>query len=362
MVESKSMKVHRERLVLFSAGAVVAAAAFILVLLGNPGNMGFCIACFLRDIAGSLGLHSSATTQYLRPEIPGLVLGAFIVALARGEFRPTSGSSPVIRFIIAACVSIGALVFLGCPLRMVLRLAAGDLNALFGLVGFVIGIGLGCIALNFGFSLGRTKECSAIEGTSAPLLSVFLLILAFTAPSFLKASTEGPGSMHAPIFASLLMGLVVGALAQRSRLCFAGGVRDIFLMRDTTLITGFASVFAVALVLNLVSGNFRLGFEGQSVAHTDWLWNILAMVVVGFGSVLLGGCPLRQLILAGEGSGDSTAAVLGLVIGGALAHNFGLASSTAGATGAGKVATVLIIVFFALLSVTVVVANRRKEA
>ena len=276
MVESKSMKVHRERLVLFSAGAVVAAAAFILVLLGNPGNMGFCIACFLRDIAGSLGLHSSATTQYLRPEIPGLVLGAFIVALARGEFRPTSGSAPVIRFIIAACVSIGALVFLGCPLRMVLRLAAGDLNALFGLVGFVIGIGLGCIALNFGFSLGRTKECSAIEGTSAPLLSVFLLILAFTAPSFLKASTEGPGSMHAPIFASLLMGLVVGALAQRSRLCFAGGVRDIFLMRDTTLITGFASVFAVALVLNLVSGNFRLGFEGQSVAHTDWLWNILA--------------------------------------------------------------------------------------
>ena len=339
----------------------VSASAFVLVALGNPGNMGFCIACFLRDISGSLGLHSSANTMYMRPEILGLVLGAFIISVLRGEFKARSGSAPFIRFLIGICVAIGSLVFLGCPLRMVLRLGAGDLNAFFGLLGFVAGIALGCIALNFGFSLGRTREAGRIEGTGLSLVSVILLLILLACPSLLRFSTEGPGSMHAPIAASLLMGLLVGALAQRSRLCFAGGFRDIFLMRDTTLATGFVAVFLASLVLNLAGGSFSLGFEGQSVAHTDWLWNTLGMLVVGFGSVLLGGCPLRQLILAGEGNSDSALTVLGLVVGGAMAHNFGLASSTSGASAGGKVATVVIIVFLVLLSATVIIANRRAE-
>ena len=37
------------------------------------------------------------------------------------------------------------------------------------------------------------------------------------------------------------------------------------------------------------------------------------MALVGWGSVLLGGCPLRQLILAGEGNGDSAVTVLGMI-------------------------------------------------
>ena len=38
------------------AGVVVGAAALILTAAGNPKNMGFCIACFERDIAGALGI------------------------------------------------------------------------------------------------------------------------------------------------------------------------------------------------------------------------------------------------------------------------------------------------------------------
>ena len=37
------------------------------------------------------------------------------------------------RFIIGFFVMTGALVFLGCPLRMILRLAAGDFNAILAL-------------------------------------------------------------------------------------------------------------------------------------------------------------------------------------------------------------------------------------
>lgn len=63
------------------AGAAVGLAALILTALGNPTNMGFCIACFLRDISGAVGLHSAAKVQYVRPEIIGLVLGAFLMSV-----------------------------------------------------------------------------------------------------------------------------------------------------------------------------------------------------------------------------------------------------------------------------------------
>ena len=110
-------------------GVVVGLAALILTAAGNPKNMGFCIACFLRDIAGALGMHSSANVQYIRPEIIGIVLGAAIAAAATREFRAKAGSSPACRFVLGLFVMIGALVFLGCPLRMVIRLGGGDLPA-----------------------------------------------------------------------------------------------------------------------------------------------------------------------------------------------------------------------------------------
>ena len=33
-------------------GVAVGVLAPVLVALGNPGNMGICVACFTRDIAG----------------------------------------------------------------------------------------------------------------------------------------------------------------------------------------------------------------------------------------------------------------------------------------------------------------------
>ena len=55
-------------------GLVIGIAALVLGAHGNPGNMGFCIACFLRDTAGALGLHGAEVVQYFRPEIVGILL------------------------------------------------------------------------------------------------------------------------------------------------------------------------------------------------------------------------------------------------------------------------------------------------
>ena len=81
------------------------------------------------------------------------------------------------------------------------------------------------------------------------------------------------------------------------------------------------------------------------------------MVLTGFGSVLLGGCPLRQLILAGSGNGDSGIAVLGMTVGAAFCHNFGLASSADGPTANGKIAVIICLVVVAIIGL----ANIQKQ-
>lgn len=343
------MNVKRERIQIVIAGLIIGVIASLLVFFGNPSNMGFCIACFLRDTAGGLGLHRAAAVQYIRPEIIGLVLGSFGVALVKKEFSAKGGSAPVTRFVLGFFVMVGCLMFLGCPFRMILRLAGGDLNALLGLLGFALGILAGVFFLKRGYSLKRTYTQTQLDGVIFPVIQVVVFILLVAAPAFIffTEAGGGPGAKHAAVAISLIAGLIVGALAQRTRLCMVGGIRDVVLFREPKLLMGFGAILVSALVCNLILNGvgeatfFHLGFKGQPIAHTDGLWNCLGMLLVGFGCVLLGGCPLRQLVMSGEGNSDSAVTVLGLIVGAAFCHNFGLASSADGPTATGKIAVLL---------------------
>jgi YedE family putative selenium metabolism protein len=329
-------------------GLLIGVLAALLVKWGNPQNMGFCIACFLRDIAGGLGLHRAGIVQYLRPEIPGLVLGATLAALIGREFKSKGGSGTIIRFLLGIFMMIGALVFLGCPLRMLLRLGGGDLNALLGLAGFVVGIVAGIAFLKRGFNLGRAQTGSLAAALIMPLVSVVIILLVIYKPLFnaevggpIFTSAEGPGSLFAPLAISLAAGLIVGFLAQRARLCLSGGIRDYALTKDTYLLKGYGAIFVGVLIANLILGYFNLGFANQPVAHTDGVWNFMGMALVGVAGILAGGCPLRQLIMSGQGDTDGGITVLGMVAGAAIAHNFMLASSPAGPTPYGKIVVII---------------------
>ncbi|MFC2016967.1 YedE family putative selenium transporter [Chloroflexota bacterium] len=327
------------------AGLVMGVLAALLVKWGNPPNMGICVACFMRDIAGALGLHRAGVVQYIRPEIPGFILGSFIAAYAFGEFRTRGGSSPLVRFLLGALVMIGALVFLGCPIRATLRLAGGDLNGITGLAGVAIGAVAGILFLKRGYNLGRAAKIPSAAGWLVPLAMIGLLLLAVFQPGFIFSSEKGPGSLHTALGISLGVGLLVGFLAQRSRMCFVGAWRDIFLIRDGYLMSAVVACFLGALVFNLILGQFHLGFDGQPAAHSNHLWNFLGMVLVGLAATLVGGCPLRQLILSGEGDTDAGVTILGLFAGAAFAHNFGLASSGAGPSTLGPVAVIIGLAF-----------------
>ena len=149
-----------------------------------------------------------------------------------------------------------------------------------------------------------------------------------------------------------------GAIAQKSRACFAGSVRDILLLKNFDLISVIGGFFVVMLIYNIATGGFHFSFSGQPVAHAQHIWNLLGMYVVGFAAVLAGGCPLRQLVLAGQGSSDSAITFLGMFVGAAVCHNFGLAAAAAnaetnapgGPAAAGKAAVLLCIVVLLAIS------------
>lgn len=314
------------------AGGIIGILAPLLQRFGNPPNMGICVACFERDIAGALGLHRAAVVQYIRPEIIGFVLGSLVAALLFREFKARAGSAPIVRFILGAFAMIGALAFLGCPWRALLRLAGGDLNAILGLAGMVTGVTIGVQFLKAGYDLGRSYRTYPAVGWIMPLLMVGLLLLLIFRPQFspdgpIFFSKSGPGSFHAPLLVSLLVGMIIGFLAQRTRFCTMGAMRDVILMRDTHLISGVGALLAVAFVTNLSLGQVHVGFAAQPTAHSSHLWNFLGMMLAGLAFALAGGCPGRQLFLAGEGDGDAAVFVLGMIVGAGFSHNFALAGS-----------------------------------
>jgi uncharacterized protein len=367
---------------LAGAGVVIGGIAAWLVSKGNPGNMGVCIACFMRDIAGTFGgaAVNMGGVAYLRPELPGLLLGAFATALVAGEFRPRGSSAWPLRFAMGFIFMVAALVFLGCTVRAWLRVGGGDLNAVVGVMGLTVGIGVGSAFLRSGYRLGRARDLPMAAGFVAPIVALMVVALASATalgakPPFLtitpanaKATPQGavvvgqkvlkpagarlldgavvtadgktlstaqavgkskpmPGGKRAPLIVSLIAGAFIGIVAQRSRLCTTGGIRDVILWRSYDKLIGIVALVFGALVINVALGQFRLGFADQPVAHSDSFGNFAAMAVSGLAAVLMGGCPLRQVVMAGEGDGDAGAALLGMLVGALFAHGTNLASS-----------------------------------
>lgn len=316
---------------MIAAGALIGLMAGLLQYLGNPPNMGLCMVCFPRDMAGAIGLHRAAAVQYLRPEIIGAVWGALITALLFGEWRPRGGSAPIVRFMLGVFATIGALVFLGCPWRGLLRLAGGDWNSLIGLGGLLVGVGVGCLFLKSGYSLGRSHSMPKVAGWMFPGVMVLLLIFLMLRTSFGEGeaiffSESGPGSMHAPVWVGLAFGLAVGALAQRTRFCTMGSLRDALLIRDYHLLTGVAAFLVAAVIVNLCTGAFSPGWRAMPISHMNHLWNFLGMVLAGLCFALGGGCPGRQLFLSGEGDGDAAIFCCGMIVGAGVTHNWFLAA------------------------------------
>src|SRR5204863_1313669 len=112
-----------------------------------------------------------------RPELVGLVVGAFLLRLAQGRSEGRAGAHSAARFFLGIWMGIGTLVFLGCPFRMLQRLGGGDLNAWIGLPGFILGVGVGHLFEQRGYTAGKTAAVVAPAGIPPLVLAVGALVL-----------------------------------------------------------------------------------------------------------------------------------------------------------------------------------------
>jgi len=132
---------------------------------------------------------------------------------------------------------------------------------------------------------------------------------------------------------TLLLGLLIGWLGQRSGFCSIGGFRDFFMFRHTRLLYGYLSLivggFIGYMVFSLITPAAFEGFfwllkkglmpvPGAPANLTVTAYIILAVIggiAVGLIGVLLGGCPLRQVVMTAEGNLRSLWFVIGMCIG-----------------------------------------------
>jgi len=133
---------------------------------------------------------------------------------------------------------------------------------------------------------------------------------------------------------TLVVGFIVGYVAQRSGFCSVGGWRDLVLMKDTYLLKGvlgfLAGGIAGYVILSLTGGIYFASqfpwfyFKQWSmmpctvVSYND-LWAGWAVAAIGglgtgFYSVLAGGCPLRIATMAAEGNKSSWWYLLGFAL------------------------------------------------
>jgi uncharacterized membrane protein YedE/YeeE len=134
------------------------------------------------------------------------------------------------------------------------------------------------------------------------------------------AALEGD-AMTAAI-ATLVIGLVLGYLGQRSRMCFVGGIRDFILVRDTALLKGLVAFGLTAWVAFPLAG-LVTGAALEASALADAV-TVLLTIAGGFGvgyvSTLANGCPLRQHVLAAQGVTSSMTYLAGFFAGALVFH------------------------------------------
>lgn len=120
--------------------------------------------------------------------------------------------------------------------------------------------------------------------------------------------------------ATLVLGLLIGYMGQRSKFCTISGIRDFFMLKDSFRFKGLLGLIAGSAVgyfaFQFIGGdipNFPLGmgFESPGIV----IAGIVGSMGMGFFSVFAEGCPFRQHVMAAEGKVSSLLYLLGFYLG-----------------------------------------------
>lgn len=133
-------------------GVLAAVVQGLTISAGGPEAYGFCALCHTRDLVNGLLNIGIGTTLGLAPvskaailpmmSMVGVLIGGFIAAKMNGEFRVKVASfKDIIVYFVGGVLLMQFGLLLGaCPYRAAIRLAYGDLIALLGIIGIIIGV------------------------------------------------------------------------------------------------------------------------------------------------------------------------------------------------------------------------------
>jgi YedE family putative selenium metabolism protein len=343
----------KDAIIYIITAVIIGAFSSILSYKGNPINTGICISCFIENYAGGLKLHNNTYMQYLRPEITFIILGSFLSSIIRREFIPKINYSLFYYFIGGFFMIIGSAIFIGCPIKMLLKLAGGDLNSIAGIFGLITGVYIAIYILKEGVDTSLFKTSKINKKVSSLIFIIFIVIIYIAYlifPFAFAESTAGGGAEKAPLFLSLLLSFIIGIFAQTSRFCITGAVRNSLILKNSLGFIALVALILAAFILNLFLNQFHLGIYGQSGSHIQWHWSFLGMLLTGYIAVIIDGCPFRQLVKSGEGDINAQIAFFGMLVGGAVVQNFNILSDASGPTTAGKIWLLIGFIFFSLIT------------
>lgn len=124
-------------------------------------------------------------------------------------------------------------------------------------------------------------------------------------------------------FATLVIGLAIGYIGQRSRICFIRGISYSYLMRDLFSMAGLLGLFVGAFMGFAVFGALGGYTPGFPQLFATPAINLRSPIVfasiggfgTGFFSILAGGCPFRFHVMGGEGRKAACVYLLGFYAG-----------------------------------------------
>lgn len=99
----------------------------------------------------------------------------------------------------------------------------------------------------------------------------------------------------------LLCGLAFGVIIQRTRLCFARGLRDPFMTGEADVTKALALSLLISVIGFAALKWTGLREEGVYVPQAFWFGGLAGGIIFGFGMVLAGGCGSGSVWRAGEG-------------------------------------------------------------
>jgi uncharacterized membrane protein YedE/YeeE len=119
---------------------------------------------------------------------------------------------------------------------------------------------------------------------------------------------------------TLIVGLIIGYLGQRTQFCTISGIRDFILVKNTYRLRGLLGIILGGAIgytiFKLMGGNvpnFPLGLDIPSLGLL--VATVVGGLGLGFWSVMSEGCPFRQHVMAAEGRMGSMFYLLGFYVG-----------------------------------------------